>query len=122
MSARPPPPHDPVERVVAVQLGEWEVRVFEGARQRYFLPRGMGHVQLWHARAGVSVLTPSKLTAGLYEVFPVAGWKARANSHHAMAMMVLGAHGLYVPSPPELAEAEHALVFRLQHAQTALVS
>lgn len=118
----PPPPHDPTERVLAVKLGEWEVRIFEGKKQRYFLPRGMGHLQLWHPAAGVSVLTPSRLTGGRYEVFPVDDWKAQASNYRQVVLMVIGRHGLFMPAAPEVARLEHALVHELQQAQHARAS
>ena len=82
MIAPPPPPHDPRERERVAVTGAWEVRQFpaDDPKLAYFAPRGFLHVQLWHPGEGVSVLTPSKLTGGLYAIWSpdarldCAGW------------------------------------------------
>ena len=73
----PPSPHNPFERERIAAIGPWEVRVFSpgGVFHQYFAGHGMLHVQLWHPASGVSVLTPSRLTRGCFEVYPFAGWK-----------------------------------------------
>jgi len=66
-----PPPHDPDERVVVEVLDRgWDVRVFsaDDKRRAYFVPRGFWHLQLWNERARLSVLTPSRLTGGRFEL------------------------------------------------------
>ena len=74
-----PPPHEPRERVEIARLGDWEVRAFrpEGVKHHYFAPRGMLHLQLRHSAAGISLLTPSRLTLRRYEVYPIAEWNSR---------------------------------------------
>ena len=69
----PPRPHDPRDRVPVAWVDDWEVRVFPaGSRHHsYFAREGMLHLQLWNPRRGLSVLTPSSLTAQRYEAFPV---------------------------------------------------
>ena len=66
----PAPPHDPIERIVLDRLGECDLRAFalHDPRCAYLLRRDMGHLQLWHARSGVSVLTPSRLTCQRWEL------------------------------------------------------
>ena len=73
----PPPPHDPRERVVLGTVGAWQVLGFapDDVKFDYFASRGFLHLQLWHPEKGVSLLTPSCLTAGRYEGFPLFGWK-----------------------------------------------
>lgn len=95
----PPPPHDPSERILVEFLGDWEVRIFSpsGIFHRYFSAKGMLHVQLWHPEAGVSLLTPSPITAGRYEVFPLAGWKHARHSYRALADEVRAGCGLDLP-------------------------
>lgn len=67
----PPRPHDPRDREVVAHAGAWEVRQFDRADRKhaYFAPRGFLHLQLWHPVACVSVLTPSRLTGGNYELW-----------------------------------------------------
>lgn len=70
---RPLPPglHDPTERCPIQQLGPWEVRVFSwnDPRHAYLAPRGLLHLQLWAPTQGTSLLVPSRLTDGCWEVW-----------------------------------------------------
>jgi hypothetical protein len=95
----PPPPHDPRERVEIARLGDWEVRSFrpDGVKHRYFAPRGMLHLQLWHPAAGISLLTPSQLTLRRYEVYPIAEWKFAHASLDSIRGIVRSSHGIELP-------------------------
>jgi hypothetical protein len=95
----PPPPHDPRERVEIARLGEWEVRSFrsDGVKHRYFAPRGMLHLQLWHPAAGISLLTPSRLTLQRYEVYPIGEWKFAHASLRSIRGIVRSTHGIELP-------------------------
>ncbi len=98
---RPPPPHDPTERVLVGHVDDWEVRDFaaDDPRYRYLLPRGFGHLQLWHPEARLSILTPSRLTRDRYEAFPVVGWKRREHDWAALAAIVRAQTGVTPPTP-----------------------
>ena len=63
--------HAPAQRVAIAQLGAWQVRRYDrsGERYRYFVTRGMLHLQLWNSAARISVLTPSMLTGGRFEIW-----------------------------------------------------
>lgn len=100
----PPPPHDPRERVCIAAWEGWEVRDFPTGdpRRDYLARHGMAHLQLWHPSAGVSVLTPSRLTADQLEVFPIDGWKRAASDSQAAAALVRGAFHLALPGPARL--------------------
>jgi hypothetical protein len=100
----PPPPHDPAERVLITRLDGWQVRDFgyDDVRLAYFATRGFSHFQLWHPAQRVSVLTPSRLTDGRYEVFPVAGWKRRAPSWSALAALLRAHHHVEPPGEASL--------------------
>jgi hypothetical protein len=106
----PPPPHDPSERELAQVLGDWEVRIFGDGKFRYFVERGLWHVQLWHPGARVSVLTPSRLTRDAYEVYPSRGWKARAATHAEVARLVSEEHGVSFVDEAALAAIERIFV------------
>ena len=95
----PPPPHDPSERILVEYLGDWEIRIFSpsGIFHRYFAAKGMLHVQLWHPEARVSLLTPSPITAGRYEIYPLAGWKHARHSYQALVEDVRAGCGLDLP-------------------------
>ena len=110
----PPPPHDPRERDRVLLLAGWEIRLFGEHKFQYFIVHGFWHLQLWHEAARVSVLTPSRLTHLHYEAFPIAGWKARASTYRELSELVLGEHGVPLPSELELRMFERALVDRVQ--------
>jgi hypothetical protein len=92
----PPPPHDPSERVLITRVDGWEVRDFarEDLRRAYLAASGFAHLQLWHPRARVSVLTPSRLTHDRFEAFPIAGWKRATRDYAELAAFIEGAHGV----------------------------
>jgi hypothetical protein len=100
----PPPPHDPRERVCVAGWNGWEVRSFAAndRRRGYLASHGMGHVQLWHPGAGVSVLTPSRLTGDQIEIYPIAGWKRAATDTQAASALVRYAFQLTLPGPARL--------------------
>jgi hypothetical protein len=118
----PPPPHDPRERDLAFTLRGWEVRLFAGQKFQYFVTRGFWHLQLWHPGASVSVLTPSRLTCGSYEVFPVAGWKARAPDVAGLRRLVEENHGVPFLGELELVQLERRLVHNIVHPNPNAVS
>jgi hypothetical protein len=110
--AWPPPPHDPRERVVLCRAGDWQVRAFLATDPRfaYLAPRGLWHLQLWHPRAAVSVLTPSGLTLDRYEVYPVAGWKRAVPCLGDVRALLEVFHGIQPPSAGTLAALEAQFV------------
>ncbi len=99
MTAWPPPPHDPRERILAGGVGDWELRCFapDDPKYEYLVARGFWHVQLWHAAARVSVLTPSRLTGRRFELFPYRGWKAAAFDPSTIAELVRREHRVALP-------------------------
>lgn len=118
------PPHDPNERECVWRLGrgddEWEVRIFSGRFFEYFVPRGLWHVQLWNPRARVSILTPSKLTAGAWEAFPIRAWKARRDSWSGTALAVAAEHaGVTLPDARDVAWVEETFVRGLARTRGA---
>jgi len=106
----PPAPHDPREREPVIAIAGWQVRLFTDARFRYFVPRGLWHVQLWHDEARISVLTRSALTKGAYEVYPIANWKRRATTHEEVHRLLEVEHGTVFLSVQELAWIEMRFV------------
>ncbi|XXX73227.1 hypothetical protein WMF30_36820 [Sorangium sp. So ce134] len=106
----PPPPHDPRERELALVVAGWEVRVFVGRKFEYFVARGFWHLQLWHPEARVSVLTPSRLTRGLYEAYPIANWKAQAPDYDKLVTLLGGLFAAKLPEKSAVLRLERALV------------
>jgi hypothetical protein len=96
---RPPPPHDPTERILVTRIDGWLVRDFAEDDQRlaYFAMRGFSHFQLWHPAYSISVLTPSRLTGGAFEVFPIGNWKRRAADWEALDSMLKTYHQVAPP-------------------------
>lgn len=109
----PPPPHDPRDREVAVLLGAWEVRLSTGRAFEYFVPRGLWHAQLWHPTARISILTPSRLTAGAFEAFPCRGWKARTTTYAELRALLGREHAATLPSAAEVCWVQQELVDRI---------
>lgn len=101
----PPPAHDPRQRVVVAEAGEWQIRGFahDDPKFDYFARRGFLHLQLWHPRARISVLTPSRLTGGLFEVYPISGWKLPVLKPALLRALVLQHHGVEIPSRRQVA-------------------
>jgi hypothetical protein len=62
--------HAPADRELLARIGPWEVRRYavDDERFAYLASRAMLHVQLWHPTRRISVLTPSRLTGGRFEV------------------------------------------------------
>ena len=112
MSAWPPPPHDPRERVPLIEVEGWEVRCFARSdpKRDYFISRGFWHLQLWYAARGVSVLTPSRLTAGRWELYPYRGWKATASDEEGVVRLLRGEHHVTLPGVPWLRALERWFV------------
>lgn len=106
----PPPPHDPRERELAVVVAGWEVRLFGGRKFEYFVAHGFWHLQLWHPEARVSVLTPSRLTRGLYEAYPIANWKAQAPDYDRLVTLLGGLVAAELPEKSAVLRLERALV------------
>ena len=105
-----PPPHDPKDRELVLRLAGWDVRLPAGRFAEYFVPRGFFHLQLWDARTGISILSPSRLTDGFWEVFPVAEWKHRAPTYEAATRALVREHRILVPSAADVLRLEETLV------------
>lgn len=112
--------HQPSYRRLRASLGGWQLREFPHRAhsgdqsieqpaelaygetlKRYLLPRGMWHVQLWHP-AGVSIITPSKLTLGAFEVACVSVAPRRFVTYSEAAAHI-AAIGLTPPSSASIA-------------------
>jgi hypothetical protein len=99
--ALPPPPHDPSERVLLARVDGWELRDFPRSDERwaYLGTHGFAHLQLWNHDAGVSVLTPSRLTGDRFEAFPIAGWKWATESWERLCATVTREHHVTLLRP-----------------------
>jgi hypothetical protein len=97
---RPPPPHDPEERELVLQLDGWECRQFPETdpKRHYFRLHGLCHIQLWHPAQRVSILTPSKLTQHQLELFPIAGWKHRVRHYDELVPLLESEHAILPPT------------------------
>lgn len=65
-----PPLHAPFDRELVAGAGPWEVRRHAVSDERfaYFAERELLHLQLWHPIERISVLTPSRLSGGRFEI------------------------------------------------------
>jgi hypothetical protein len=119
-----PAPHGSSGRSCAADATRWEVRAFpvSGRMHRYFAPRGLLHVQLWQPEAAVSVLTPSRLTLGRWEVFPVDGWKLAADRVAELRRLIRARFGIEPPTPAQLTAVRSWFVDREARRARALAS
>jgi hypothetical protein len=106
----PPSPHDPRERETALLLEGWEVRVVTGRWFQYFVTHGLWHLQLWSPAGRVSILTPSRLTRGLYEAFPVSNWKTSAPTYDRLATLITGLGPAHLLAAAQVLALERSFV------------
>lgn len=105
-----PPLHAPFDRELFAHVGAWEIRrhAAHDMRFAYLATRAMLHVQLWHPVHRISVLTPSRLTNGRFEIAcrghrtRIATWPALVATHPELGL----------PSGSELAALTMWLVVR----------
>ena len=92
--------HDPWQRGVMGEFRHWQVRVFawNDPTHGYLVAHGLLHLQLWCSKHQISVLTPSKLTAGLYEV-QTSERTYRLSSFGQLAIFLESEFDLYPPCP-----------------------
>lgn len=109
----PEAPHDPRERFVEAELRGWELRLYQVGepKERALAVRGLLHAQLWHPGLRVSLLTPSHLTYGQYEVCRARNERWR--SWHYRPLRAMFRHfEIDAPSEHELAMVERWFVQR----------
>jgi hypothetical protein len=108
-------------RVLLQEVAGWEVRDFaETARwRRYPVGYQMTHLQLWHPAAGLSVLTPSALTAGRFEIFPLDGFRVRVVGYGLLYKLLSERAGLSPPGPARFAALYLWFVRRVERAAQA---
>jgi hypothetical protein len=115
----PPRPHDPTEREVVSHVGDWQIRQFpeSDSKLAYFTGRGFLHLQLWHPGCGLSVLTPSRLTGGRFDVWTDDG-RMSLPSWSAVRQAIAD---IATPGPLEIAALERWFVLRHETADIHLL-
>jgi hypothetical protein len=111
---RLPPLHVPSDRELLARVGPWEVRRHAVADERfaYFASRALLHLQLWHPEQRISVLTPSRLTGGRFEL--ARGARRASVANWAGVVAQLPDHDL--PGSAELVALTMSLVVRCEVA------
>jgi hypothetical protein len=106
---RVPPLHATCDRELVAELGGWELRQYAQSdpRRGYFAAKGYAHVQLWNPATRVSVLTPSRLTGGGFEVW-CEGERFAASTWGDVAVALAGVVAL--PGRHELRAVERWFV------------
>ncbi|MEM7465573.1 MAG: hypothetical protein AAF387_01680 [Pseudomonadota bacterium] len=110
----PVKPHDPADRILLARLtaceltprlSTWEVRSFDcaGPFHLYFTKHDMLHLQLWNPYFGISLLSPSKITADRFEAFPISGWKVASKSYDAISSKI---ESQFATKLPELSRVQ----------------
>lgn len=99
---------------MVAQLDAWEVREYapDDPRLPYFRKHGFAHVQLWHAPAELSILTPSRLTAGAFEVASPTD-RAQVSSWPDVAVLLSRA-GVPAPNRHEIRAIERWFVWPVE--------
>ncbi|MBX3161869.1 MAG: hypothetical protein KF773_38260 [Deltaproteobacteria bacterium] len=105
MSDAPFSLHAPEHRVAVGCADDWELRRAGDAR------RGFAHVQLWRARDGISIVTPSRRTAGHFEARLADGEHVRSRWWRPLELH-LRARAIAVPGPRAIDALERWFVLR----------
>ncbi len=93
--------HDPRWRRPVQPLGAgWELRRADPRCPlgRRLCGAGVEPAQLWQAAVGLSVLTPSPLTGGAWELFPILGRRERVPTWPLADELVRLAHDVGLPA------------------------
>ncbi len=120
--------HTDRDRTLVYWLGEWDVRMSDPRSDlhRLFAVNGMFHLQLWHAESNTSILTPSTLTEGHFEVNALFGSEFRTQSYPEMCSVLHAAKNLEAPPPSLLNEVFFAMftefAWNIPHAVLPKVS
>lgn len=109
---RLPPLHAPMDRELVARIGPWQLRRHRDCDERfsYLASRAFLHLQLWRPDRGISVLTPSSLTGGQFEI--AVGWSRMSASTWQAVVEALPEHDL--PSGSKLATLSIWLVVKHQ--------
>lgn len=115
MTVRPSPPplrplprlHQPQDRAWIYDAGDWEIRshAVNDVAHTWLRRRGALHLQVWHRQAQISIISPSPLTAGMWEVFD-GSQRARAR---CMGGITHYLHDRSAPLPPCPGAVQHFL-------------
>ena len=94
----PPAPHNPKDRVFVHTHNGWEFRAFarNDHNHSHRASRGELHVQLWHPTSRISVLTPSMMTKGQYDVWLSSG-QYRVSCLHQLSTLTRSKAGIVPP-------------------------
>jgi hypothetical protein len=105
------------DRVVIACCDDWEVRQhrLDDPATAELVTGGYLHLQLWCPASGISILTPSRLTAGLFDVRLPDGGRIRAHLYRRAADAV---RPRAAPSEAAIAALERWHVLR--HEPTVL--
>jgi len=116
----PPAPHNPHERVCLREFGPWQLLIFarNTSKHAYFAPRGMLHLQLWAPAAGLSILTPSKLTGDMLELWE-GGERHRFKCYRSLLEYISEKHALRIPHPHMLS---HYTLWYLRAAEIGAIA
>lgn len=96
------PAHRTQGRRLLSRIEEWEVR---GGGARVYGGRVSEHLQFFNAARGVSLLTPSNLTRGCFEVLLPDGVCCAHRDYAQLRGVVLGEHAVLLPSADDLVRA-----------------
>ena len=107
ISAGYPPPHNPKDRVIIAHLKQWQLLQYppNDPKLAYLKLRRIIQLQLWLPLEQLSIITPSRLTNNLYEIFPIYDWKKSVASYSEVRTLVESHFKIAPPDQNELEEA-----------------
>jgi len=113
--------HNPEQRCFVHQVGSWYIlrHAANDPMVSWLAPRGLLHLQLYHAPTGLSVLTPSGLTEGTYELGEGAE-RARYHCYGCLNGHLVREHGVHLPCLRSVRWAERWFVRAAEFGSAAV--
>ncbi len=98
-------------RALVFWLGDWEVLMYRPCSDvhRLLVVNGMFHLQLWHPESQTSILTPTSLTGGQFEVAPLFGSAFQCEDYAEIAAIIEAARNIQAPAPELLSDVFFAM-------------
>jgi|GEM_PF-4926178 len=108
----PPPPHDPLDRILVGHIDEWQLRIFDpnGRWHEYFASRDLLHLQLWNEEHRVSLISPSELTLHQYELHHPECWRFAHRDLCEIGSKLAEFCGIRLPNEEQLISLEYGWV------------
>ena len=103
--------HNHKLRALVFWLGEWEVLMYRPCSDihRLLVVNGMFHLQLWHPDSQTSIITPTTLTDGKFEIAPLFGSEFRTDSYEDLGPILEAAKTISIPPAERVSDVFFAM-------------